>query len=234
MKTIVIIPVFNEESTIQSVIADIKNEINRVKIVVIDDCSTDKTAELAVKSGATVLYHSFRMGYGATVQTGYKYAVRHRFNLISQMDGDGQHRARDLNRLLRDMSDNKEIDVIVGSRYLECKYNGSLITKLGSSILAKVTSIIIGQKITDPTSGLIVMNEKAANICTYDIFPTDYPDADTLIMLKRAGLKIKEYPVFMEKSPRKSRMFSGINPLFYSYKMSISILVTLLRGRPAK
>lgn len=230
-KRLIIIPAFNEEERIGLVIDEIKKFLKGVDIVVIDDGSKDRTGEIAFLKGATVLTHPFNFGYGASLQTGFKYAILNDYDYIAQMDADFQHKGEFLPKLFLEI-EKGDYDVIVGSRFLKkAGYKIPLFRFLGMKLFSKITSFLIGQKITDPTSGFRVINKKVAKFYTSDFYPTDFPDADVIIMLKLGGAKIKEIPVKMRSSPPKKSMHSGIKPIYYLFKMFFSIFLTLIREK---
>ena len=228
---LVVIPAYNEWEKIARVIAAIRNVLSHCDILVVNDGSHDNTAEIAERAGAVVLSHPFNMGYGVTVQTGYKYAHEHQYEYVVQIDGDGQHDAGFIPRLL-DPVMSGDTDVAVGSRFKEIdSYRPSFSRRLGILLFRKLVSILIGREITDPTSGYQAFNSKVVSFFTTDIFPCDYPDADILITLNLAGFRIREVPVRMYASTDGKTMHSGFKPLYYVFKMFLSILVTLLRSR---
>ena len=124
-KILVILPAWNEEEKIASVIQQVKAEIPEAKILVINDGSTDQTEPKALAAGAKVLSHPFNMGYGVALQTGYKYALKYGFDNVLQMDADGQHDPRSLRTLLKIVEEGKA-DVAIGSRFLGEKNTGFL------------------------------------------------------------------------------------------------------------
>ncbi|MEW6327411.1 MAG: glycosyltransferase family 2 protein [Thermodesulfobacteriota bacterium] len=228
---VIIIPAYNEEHTLSRVITDIRGSVSGVDILVINDGSQDKTEEIVRRMGERVISLPFNMGYGAALQTGFKYALKNDYRYVVQMDADGQHEPKDIPKLLNVVL-NGEADVAIGSRFLNSdNYKASLIRRTGMLVFGHIASLIIGQKITDPTSGYQALNSNG--ICFYasDYFPADYPDADVIIMLHRAGLKIKEVPVTMYPNSQKS-MHGGIELLYYLFKMFLSIFLTLLRKNP--
>lgn len=230
-ETIVIIPAFNEEAGIANVIADIRNQNPDFDILVINDGSSDKTAEVARAAGATVLSHNFNMGYGVTIQTGYKFAYENGYRYIIQIDGDGQHDPSFMDQLL-DPVRKGDVDFALGSRFLWFdSYRPSFTRRLGILFFRKLVTVIIGREITDPTSGYQAFNREVMKFFTTDIFPFDYPDADMLITLNLAGFRIREIPVRMFANATGKTMHSGAKPLYYMLKMCLSILVTLLRNR---
>lgn len=235
-KELVIIPAYREARKIASVIKGIKEYLPLAEILIVDDGSTDETRRMAIEAGATVVSHPFNLGYGAALQTGYKYALKKEYGEIIQMDGDGQHDPSFLTELLS-MVRNREADIAIGSRFLKTRSNGlgqqpyrsPFFRRVGMRFFGTITSLIIWQKITDSTSGFQAMNRKTIEWVSSDKFPYDYPDADVIIMLHRAGLRIREVPVRMFPNQNKKSMHSGWKPFYYVFKMFLSILVTLMR-----
>jgi len=228
-RTLVIIPAFNEESHLPGIIAAIRESLPGINILVVDDGSRDRTSQEAAAAGAMVLRLPFNMGYGVALQTGYKFALRKGYEFAAQMDADGQHEPRDLSPLL-DSVRSGEADLALGSRFLGRKnYRAPLARRAGMLLFRLLTSLLIRQHITDPTSGCQALNRKTIRFYASDIFPVDYPDADVLLMVHRAGLRIKELPVRMYAADDKNSMHSGFQPVYYIFKMFLSIAVTLLR-----
>ncbi len=228
---IIIIPAYNEEKNIESLIRNIRAKVSNVDVLVIDDGSADRTARAAEKGGAIALRLPFNMGYGAALQTGFKYALNKRYRYVVQMDADGQHDPDSVEILLNEIR-KEESDVVIGSRYLGGKdsYKIPLVRKLGMRLFAKIASVITGQPVTDPTSGFQALNRDALRFYASKYYPVDYPDADVIIMLHRAGLSVKEISVIMHNREEGQSMHSGIiKPLYYVFKMFLSMFVTLLR-----
>ncbi len=229
-RIIVIIPAYNEGSNIAEVIQRLHTCVPDVDILVINDGSIDRTARIVKESGAMVVSHPFNMGYGVTIQTGYKYAVEHGYDFLVQIDGDGQHDPACIPGLLEPLLAG-EADFVLGSRFLDGKsYEPSLIRRLGMGFFRTLVCFVTGLPITDCTSGFQAFNRDVIRFFTRDIFPVDYPDADVLITLHRADFRIRELPVRMYAAEGKS-MHSGIKPLYYIFKMVLSIFVTLMRSK---
>ncbi|OGW42630.1 MAG: glycosyl transferase family 2 [Nitrospirae bacterium RBG_16_43_11] len=228
--TIIVIPAFNEEANIASLIDNIRTSAPEVDILVVDDGSADRTSRIAAKAGAVVVRLPFNLGYGAALQTGFKYALMKRYRYVIQMDADGQHDPDSIGLLLKEIGKG-DIDVVIGSRFLSSvvQYKIPLLRKAGISLFSRIVSFIIHQKITDPTSGFQALNRDAVRFHASPYYPTDYPDADTIIMLHRAGLRIRESPVRMYPSVSGKTMHSGLKPVYYMFKMFLSMFVTLLR-----
>lgn len=227
----VIIPGYNEANNIRSVIGDIRR-YHPGDIVVVDDGSGDATSALAREAGAFVIRHPFNMGYGVALQTGYKYAVQKGYDTLVQIDGDGQHGARFIPELFR-MVEAGECDVAIGSRFQAASgYRFGLLKTAGVRLFRQLIRLLTGERITDPTSGYQCLNRRAFAFLTGDLFPCDYPDANVIIMLHRAGFTIKEVPVEMVPNREGRSMHRGILTIgYYCFTMFLSIFVTVLRKR---
>lgn len=227
----VIIPAYNEAENISSVIARLERETDS-DIIVIDDGSTDQTAEAAGKSGAFVIRHPFNMGYGAALQTGYKYAVKKKYDFLLQMDGDGQHDPAAVKTFFQRI-ESGECDVIVGSRFLGGGgYDVGVLKRIGIGLFRLIIRLISGERITDPTSGYQCLSRSVFTVFTEDNFPCDYPDANIIIMLLRKGFAVVEIPVAMVENPEGRSMHRGMfTKLYYLFKMFFSIFIVLIREK---
>lgn len=222
MSTILVIPAYNEGARIVEVLDGVARSDFSGEVVVVDDGSTDDTCQRARAHGATVLRHSFNLGYGASLQTGYKYAIESGASLVVQMDADGQHHAEQIARLTEPISAGV-YDLVVGSRFLDqTGYNMGLFHRLGRNAF-RALARLGGLRVSDPTSGFQAMNRAVLELYATDFFPSDYPDVDVLLTAYRNGLRVGEVPVFMTESTRASTLHGGLRSLFYIYKMSLSI-----------
>lgn len=229
-KVLILIPAFNEERQIATVVEQVKREIPEAQILVVNDGSSDGTEKKAKEAGARVLSHPFNLGYGAALQTGYKFAIKYGFDYVIQIDGDGQHDPLYLKKLLQEIKKG-DAEIVIGSRFLgQGNYQPPFLRRIGMRLFAFIASKISGQKITDPTSGYQALSIKAAEFYSRDSFPGDYPDADVLIMLRRAGLRFREIPVNMRPNPNGSSMHNGLKPIYYTYKMCLCIMLNLIRN----
>ncbi len=234
-KILVIIPAFNEEKRIAAVIRGVKEHLSEAGILIVDDGSCDKTRQKAESEGVKVISHPYNLGYGAALQTGYRFALNEGDDVTVQLDGDGQHDPSFIRALIEKVHQG-DADIVIGSRFLDAEsrrtgqlYRPPVIRKVGMNFFKLITSLLIHQKVTDPTSGYQAMNRKVLEWVSGDQFPVDYPDADVIIMLHRAGFRIREVPVQMFPSQGKKSMHSGWKPIYYVFKMFLSILVTLMR-----
>jgi len=201
------IPAFNEERNLGHVLEEILSVIKplkkryRVKIVVVDDASTDRTAMIAKSYGAIVLSHPKNMGYGASIRTFLNYAIRSGADAVILMDADGQHPPEELPRVLAPVL-HDEADVVIGSRFLKGSPDWiPIIKKAGMRFYSLLVSFLTRRRITDVTSGFRAMNRKALLVVT-PIYPNDYPAVKVTAYLGLRGLRMVEVPVNMR--PRRS------------------------------
>ena len=234
-RMLVVVPAYNEAGRVGRVVADLRRAVPVADVLVVDDGSADGTGAEAARAGARVITLPVNLGYGAALQTGYKYAVRRGYEIVGQIDADGQHRAEHLPALLERLAE-PGVDVVLGSRFLDRDghYRPSAARKLGIGLFGRLASAMMRQHVSDPTSGFQVMRLGVARFFCTEVYPADYPDADILILLHRSGFRVSEVPVQMRASPEGKSMHRGHRSLYYVYKMMLSILVTMLRPSARK
>jgi glycosyltransferase involved in cell wall biosynthesis len=228
---LVVIPAFNEAARIRAVVTAVRGQVS-ADVLVVDDGSRDATASEARGAGAIVATHAVNLGYGSALQTGYRYAIRHDYQAVLQLDADGQHDPASIPPLLAALETN---DVVVGSRFLHPEsYRPPLSRRLGMTLFGAIASWLSGQELTDPTSGFQAISRRALEFYAHDRWPHDYPDADVLAMVARSGLRLAEVPVRMRSSPDGKSMHGGfIKPLYYIFRMTLALaLVPLRNERP--
>ncbi len=229
---ILIVPAYNEASNLPSVLEAVQAAALGLELVVVDDGSRDATAQVAARGGARVLRHPHNLGYGAAVQTGYKYALRRGADWLVQMDADGQHDPRQIPRLLAPLR-RDECDLVVGSRFLEPSgYRMGFSKRVGRDLFRAVARPF-GIRVSDPTSGFQAMNRRVLELYVRDFFPSDFPDVDVLVTAHRAGVRIREVAVEMGPGLRASSLHGGLRTLYYPYKMLLSLWATSARPRPS-
>lgn len=227
-RLLVVLPAFNEAGRIGPVVARTRAQVS-AEVLVVDDGSRDATAAEATGAGAIVAPHPVNLGYGAALQTGYRYALRHDYDAVLQMDADGQHDPASIPALLEAFAGGA--DVVVGSRFLHDEsYRPPIFRRIGMTLFGAVGSLLAGQRLTDPTSGFQLISRKALAFLAHERYPHDYPDADVLAMIARSGLKLVEVPVRMLTSPAGKSMHSGvIKPLYYIFRMTLALALVPLR-----
>jgi len=231
-RIVVIMPCLNEEGRVGDVIRDIRRTVPSADVVVIDDASGDETHDEAVSAGATVLRHGCNLGYGAALETGYLYAVRNRYDVALQMDGDGQHLAEELPLILDPLLAG-QADLVIGSRYLGAHNEGrsSFVRRVGQRLFAFVILLLSGRRLSDPISGFKGLSRRTLGLFSSGVLPYDYPDSDVILMSFMAGIQIREVPVRMKSRAGGKSMHSGLKPVYYGIKMFLSILIVLLNFR---
>ena len=229
-RTLIMLPCLDEGPRIAGLIAQLQGLHPGVDVLVVDDGSTDDTADVAAAAGAAVIRLPYNLGYGAALQTGYKYALENGYDRLVQMDGDGQHPPEEVSALLAQL-DRGDVDLAVGSRFLgRADYRIPRSRQVGIRMFAWLTSRLAGQRITDPTSGLQAMNRRLLSFYQQDFYPWDYPDADMLLRVHYAGFRFAEVPVVMRGGPPGKSMHSGLRPIYYVYKLMLSLFLTWLTG----
>lgn len=230
MTRIVVIPAYHEAQRVGDVVAQVREALPDFRVVVVDDGSRDATSRVAREAQAVVLRHPFNLGYGAALQTGYKYALRSGASLLVQLDADGQHDPADARALVEPI-ERDELDVVIGSRFLGAgEYRMGVLRASGRKFFQTLLAAL-GLRVSDPTSGYQALSRAALEFYAADDFPSDYPDVDVLLGAHRQGLRIGERPVVMRESPRASSLHAGLAPLFYVYKMLLSLWATSSRPR---
>ncbi len=219
---VLVIPAFNEAPRLPALLARITALETGLELVVVDDGSRDATAEAAARAGATVLRHPFNLGYGAGLQTGYKYALAAGAKCVVQMDADGQHDPRDILRLLAPL-EKGECDLVIGSRFLApTGYRMGFTRTLGRRFFVALARAF-GIRVTDPTSGFQALGHRVLELYAGDSFPSDYPDVDVLLTAHRRGLVVREISVEMHEAERKSTLHGGLRSVWYVYKMLLAV-----------
>jgi glycosyltransferase involved in cell wall biosynthesis len=231
MKNLVILPALNEEKTIGSVIAETRQNIPDADILVINDGSSDRTGEVALGEGVPVVNHPFNLGYGAALQTGFRFAKKKGYDYVITMDADGQHVPSSAADLMEAMQ-RHNADVVIGSRFVGSGYRMGVMRKIGVAIFSGVAKAYTGITITDPTSGFQLISRKAFSyLAEGDNYPLDYPDVNIIMALHKRQFKIVETSVMMKENFSGKSMHSGLRPLLYILKMFLAIVMVLVRGR---
>lgn len=233
-EVLVIIPAFNEEHRIADVIKGVRTHLPGARVLVINDGSQDRTAAVSAEADALVVNHPFNLGVGTALQTGYKYAIQYGYQCVIQLDGDGQHDPSFLPQFQLALS-RLQADLVIGSRFLSNPKSGASSTRrIGIIFFSKLLSLLIREKLTDPTSGYRAMKRSVLDFCIQDHYGFDYPDADFLLTLHREGFKIMEIPIEMEHRRSGQSQHRGFRPVYYVIKMLLSIFIILLRKKNIK
>jgi glycosyltransferase involved in cell wall biosynthesis len=228
----VLIPAFNEEGAICHLVTGIKKVVPEVDIVVFDDCSTDRTAQLAAEAGAAVVRLPSNLGIGGAVQTGLKFACEHNYDSVIRLDGDGQHDPEAIPHLLAALRAGSA-DVVIGSRFLSGQNDVkiSFTRRAGIKIFAFLVSVLTGNRETDTTSGFMCLNRAAVQVLA-DYLPQDYPEVEGRVILHKAALSTLEIPIKMRPRLTGSSSIGSWQSFYYALKVSIAVLICIMKDIP--
>ncbi|MCK4678584.1 MAG: glycosyltransferase family 2 protein [Bacteroidales bacterium] len=226
------IPAYNEALNIIDVIESLHNRNADWDILVINDESHDATGKLARSSSlANVIDLPFNLGIGGCIQTGFKYAAKHGYDLAVQFDGDGQHLAGEIDKITGVILSG-DVDVCIGSRFYEnhSGYRSSRSRRFGIKIFGLLTRILIRQKITDCTSGFRAYNKEAISFLSEN-YPVDYPEPEAIILLGRNNFRIREVLTEMQDRRWGRSTITFINSPYYMIKVMLGMVMTALRQK---
>lgn len=226
-----IVPARNEEAAVGGVVEELRAFDPELDVVVIDDGSTDATAERAAAAGAAVVRLPYNLGIGGAVQTGFKYALEHGYDTVIRLDGDGQHDPRQIPVLLGPL-ERGEADVVVGSRFADGHgdYKAPFARRAGIRWFARLVSLLTGQKLTDTTSGFQAVNAQAIRLFAAD-YPHDYPEVEAAVMVVRHRLRLLEVPARMRGRETGASSITTLRSLYYAVKVTLALLVGVFRRR---
>lgn len=228
-KTIIIVPAYNEEACIGSLLDELAKSCPGIPVTIIDDGSSDRTSDVAISLGANVLRLPCNLGVGGAVQAGFQYAFERGYDYVIRCDGDGQHPPSEIPKLIAVMKQGN-VDLVIGSRFLgEKSYTSTLIRYCGISGLALFLSLICRHRVTDPTSGFQMMNR--VMMCFFaNCYPMDYPEPEALALLRRQGYEFQEVAVQFRSRTAGVSSIRSWGTLYYVFKVFLALMVD--RARP--
>jgi len=227
-RRVAIVPAYNEERNIGRVVSELRAFDGGLDVVVVSDGSTDGTAAAAEAAGARVLRLPFNLGIGGAVQTGFKYAWEHGYDLAVRCDGDGQHVPAELPKVIAPVVGG-EADIAVGSRFAGGDgYRSSATRRVGIRLLATVVSAIARQRVTDTTSGFQALNRRALELFAAD-YPHDYPEVEGMVMTIKHRLRLVEVPVEMREREHGRSSITTLRSVYYMAKVLVALFVGLFR-----
>lgn len=229
MKNLVVIPAFNEEGSIVNTVQDIIDNAKNFDYIVINDCSTDNTRKVLRANKIKFVDLPVNLGIGGAVQTGYRYAYYHGYDTVVQFDGDGQHDAKYLNDMLEELK-KENVNMVIGSRFIEKKgFQSNSVRRIGINYFTFLIKLLTGTCITDPTSGLRMVDDKLIKHFAFD-YPSDYPEPESSVSILSKGWKIKEVPVQMRARQAGKSSINLKKSIYYMIKVSIAIIIAKLKA----
>ena len=214
MKKIIVIPAYNEEGNLEKTVRDIRENAPDFDYVIVNDCSTDNTLGMCREKGFSYLNLPVNLGIGGAVQTGYRYAYYHGYDLAVQFDGDGQHSAKFLAQMAKVLEET-ESDMVIGSRFIEKEgFQSSGLRRIGIRYFSLLIKLLTGKTVTDPTSGMRMINRKLLKKFTNE-YPKDYPEPESVVTVLSEKHKVTEIPVVMNEREEGISSISLRNSVYY-------------------
>jgi glycosyltransferase involved in cell wall biosynthesis len=231
-RLVAVVPAWNEAGAIGGVVDEIRALDASIEVVVVDDASTDDTADVAAAHGATVLRLLFNVGIGGAVQTGLRYARDEGYETAVRLDGDGQHDASELGKLLGPIRAGKA-DLVIGSRFVDPggTYTPPFARRMGIRVFARLVSLLGGQQVTDTTSGFVALNRRGIELFATE-YPHDYPEVEATLVALRSGLCLDQVQVDMRERQAGTSSITFVRSLYYIVKVMLALLVASLRRYP--
>lgn len=226
MKTLIIIPAYNEEECIKQTVNNLLETAPNVDYVIINDCSKDRTLEICNENNFNVISLPVNLGIGGAVQTGYKYAKERGYDIAIQMDADGQHNPIYITKLVEEIEKGK--DLVIASRFLEKEgFQSTFLRRIGIGFYSKIIKMLTRVTITDTTSGFRAVNKKVIEFFANN-YPVDYPEPETNAILAKNKYKICEIPVKMEARNGGVSSITPSNSIYYAIKVGLAVFIACL------
>ena len=219
---LIIIPAYNESGNIEKTIKMIEDHTPEFDYVIINDCSTDHTLDICKKNHFNVIDLPINLGIGGAVQTGYQYAVQ-----------EGYHNPEFIKNMLRVLQERK-VNMVIGSRFIENQgFQSSFLRRIGITFFEKLIKLLTGQKVTDPTSGLRVVDRKVIEEFAKQ-YPSDYPEPETIVSLLMSGYSVTEVPVLMNEREHGESSITLSKSVYYMIKVTVAMLLARMTGGQKK
>jgi len=229
---VAIVPAWNEAAVIGTVVDEIRSVRSDIEVVVVDDASVDDTAEIAQEHGATVLRLPFNVGIGGAVQTGFRYALEQGYERAVRLDGDGQHDATQIPRILAPI-EGGTADLVIGSRFVDPggSYRPPFARRMGIRVFARLVSLLCRQRVTDTTSGFVALDRAGIELFAAE-YPHDYPEVEATLVALRSGLRLAQVQVEMRERTTGTSSITFLRSLYYIVKVTLALLVASMRRYP--
>ena len=230
MKTIVIIPAYNESENIVNTVTALTTSCPDVDYIIINDCSTDNTAAICEEHGFHYINLPINLGIGGGMQTGYRYAYDNGYDVAIQFDGDGQHNAEYIKDLIAPIKAG-EAELVIGSRFIDKKgFQTSFMRRVGINLLGATLKLCGHVKITDATSGFRAASREVMEFFSKH-YAQDYPEPESIIAVRVSGFRVKEVPVVMNERTAGVSSISTWKSVYYMIQVTLAILIDRLVGK---
>jgi len=227
LKYLIIVPAFNESRSVGKLVRRIRRTLPEFDVLVIDDGSTDDTVR-QIPHGTALVSLPFNLGIGGAMQTGYRYANLHGYDVAVQVDGDGQHRPMSVRTLVRPLLADSA-DMVVGSRFLaETNFRQSMPRMTGIKLLSVWIRMLTGLHVTDCTSGFRAVNRRLIRAYAH-WYPEDYPEPEVVLLLRRSRFRVLEIPAKMRRRMYGRSSISIFGGLFYVLKVGVCLTLDMVR-----
>ncbi len=228
MKLLVLIPAYNEEGAIGSVVTEVLDVMPGTQVLVVDDCSKDATLYRAREAGARVLALPYHLGLGGCVQAGYRLAYELGFDYVIRVDGDGQHDPRDIPKILEAL-ERERCEMVIGSRFVDgAGEHTNAVRGLAIVFFRAVLRPILGKPVRDPTSGFVGVNRTALGVFSRT-FPLEYPEIEALVVLQRRRFRFVEIPCRMRPRKAGRSTITAVKSLYYMVHVLLGVFVNVLK-----
>ena len=228
MKKIIVIPAYNEEGNLEKTVRDIRENAPDFDYVIVNDCSTDNTLGMCREKGFSYLNLPVNLGIVGAVKSGYRYAFYHGYDLAVQFDGDGQHSAKFLAQMAKVLEET-ESDMVIGSRFIEKEgFQSSGLRRIGIRYYSLLIKLLTGKTVTDPTSGMRMINRKLLKKFTNE-YPKDYPEPESVVTVLSEKHKVTEIPVVMNEREEGISSISLRNSVYYMIKVSFAVVIARMK-----
>ncbi len=228
MKLLILIPAYNEEGAVGSVVKEVTAVMPNVAVLVVDDCSTDATRDIARQAGAAVLPLPHHLGLGGCVQAGYRLAFELGYDYVIRVDGDGQHDPRDIPKILEAL-EREGCEMVIGSRFVDgAGEHTGFLRALGIVFFRAVLRPIVGRPVRDPTSGFVGVNRTALALFSRS-FPLEYPEIEALVVLQRKRFRFVEVPCRMRPRRAGRSTITALKSLYYIVHVLLGVFVNVLK-----
>jgi glycosyltransferase involved in cell wall biosynthesis len=229
----ILIPAFNEEGAIATVIGELRQRHPELPILVVDDCSADGTRTVALEAGADVITVPYHLGLGGCVQAGYRLAFDLGFQYVIRLDGDGQHDPAYV-ALIRDTLRTSGAQMVIGSRYINGEGEHTSVARgIGIVFFRWFLALILRKEVHDPTSGFVGVNRQALEVFARS-FPLEYPEIEALVVLQRLTFRFEEVPVKMRARMAGVSTITAVRSFYYVLHVLLGVLVNILKYQGSK